>query len=482
MNTTTRARRLLARFLTAAGIAAGVAAVGTAQQPDGPRVRSVTLLPPRPLEPHEKPPVARGAIDDLPFTAPPVQKAAFPPPSSRKAATPAGPAWLTGAPDTNVRQAGGTTRSTANPPTPMRSAQPDTSPGFFSRGTDKFKTAFGADKQQKSADVSAGQPRREVANASSPFQGMGQNGAPVYAGPPAYRWFGYGSVTPGTNTLAPNGQYPKASADWHRLTGATPGAVPVPVSNNGVRTVGGVEPPAYQQPVVRPQAPSTPPPSYASPPVATVPVSADMTRFIPAPAAIEPPAAVFVPPAASVVPPKFVPERPPAAPVGVPTITAPPTAVPVPALTPPPVAPMVALPPAEIAPAKLTITVPAEAVTPATTDAPKWQATPEQPAPPGTWTKPADNGAWQPGAANTTAKLVARAQAPQTQQPDPMVSLIQAVCRDRAADVDVRYMGTRKLGVCFEIRGEAEATRLVRDISARKELVPFQIDFCVLVK
>jgi len=30
--------------------------------------------------------------------------------------------------------------------------------------------------------------------------------------------------------------------------------------------------------------------------------------------------------------------------------------------------------------------------------------------------------------------------------------------------------------------GEAEATRLVREICARKELVPFQIDFCVLVK
>lgn len=472
---TRAARRLLSRFLTAAGIAAGVAAVGSAQQPTGPRARGVTLLPPRPLEAHEKPPLARGAMDDLPFTAPPVQKGAYPPPAPRTTATPAGPAWLTGVPDPNVRPAAGISRPAAN--TPRSAAQPtDGAPGFMSRGVDKFKSAVGMDKPQPRQQPGAtGQPKREVPTASSPFQGMGLNGAPVYAGPPAYRWFGYGSVTPGANTLAPNGQYPRPSADWHRLTGATPGAIPVPVSNTGVQAVGGVEPPAYAQPVVRPQAPTTPPPAYAPPPepsrVASSPVSADLTRFIPAPAAIEPPPAAFVPPPVSIEPPKFVPtpaprfEPPPAAPVGVPTITVP---------------PLVALPPAQVEPPKLVLPAVSETGAPPPPDGPTWQATPEKPAPPGTWMKPTGgDGAWQPGAA---ARPVVRGQAPQPQQPDPVVTLIQAVCRNRAADVDVRYYGTKRLGVCFEIRGEAEATRLVKDISARKELAPFQIDFCVLVK
>jgi len=33
-----------------------------------------------------------------------------------------------------------------------------------------------------------------------------------------------------------------------------------------------------------------------------------------------------------------------------------------------------------------------------------------------------------------------------------------------------------------EVRGEPDATRLVRDICSRPELAPLQIDFCVVVK
>lgn len=65
----------------------------------------------------------------------------------------------------------------------------------------------------------------------------------IYAGPPAYRWYGWGSTTPGINQYAPHGLYPKGSAAWHAHTGATPGAFPVPVQYPSATP--GVEPPAY---------------------------------------------------------------------------------------------------------------------------------------------------------------------------------------------------------------------------------------------
>ncbi len=51
----------------------------------------------------------------------------------------------------------------------------------------------------------------------------------VYAGTPAYRWYGYGTPTAGANPFAPEGRYPLASDTWFTQTGATPGAFPVPV-------------------------------------------------------------------------------------------------------------------------------------------------------------------------------------------------------------------------------------------------------------
>jgi hypothetical protein len=67
-----------------------------------------------------------------------------------------------------------------------------------------------------------GTPRPQYA------QPNGSNG--VYAGTPAYRWYGYGGPTPGANPHAPQGLYPKGSANWYSQTGATPGAFPVPTS------------------------------------------------------------------------------------------------------------------------------------------------------------------------------------------------------------------------------------------------------------
>lgn len=45
-------------------------------------------------------------------------------------------------------------------------------------------------------------------------------------GAPAWSWYGYGTVTPYQNPLAPQGEYRPVPPEWHARTGTTPGAVP----------------------------------------------------------------------------------------------------------------------------------------------------------------------------------------------------------------------------------------------------------------
>ena len=49
--------------------------------------------------------------------------------------------------------------------------------------------------------------------------------SPAGAGP-AWKWYGYGTVTPYQNPLAPQGEYQPVPFDWHTRSGTTPGAVP----------------------------------------------------------------------------------------------------------------------------------------------------------------------------------------------------------------------------------------------------------------
>jgi hypothetical protein len=65
---------------------------------------------------------------------------------------------------------------------------------------------------------------------------------------------------------------------------------------------------------------------------------------------------------------------------------------------------------------------------------------------------------------------------------DTIAALIKQLCQGRATDVEIRWTGSKKLMVCFEIRGTADAQKLVAEISKRSELAPYHIDFCVLVK
>ncbi len=479
----------------------GLAVTVAVAQPPA-RDRAAVLKAPEAIRPGDLPPVvARGAADNFPAptnlaTTPVVRQNGSRPGVAGVGDT----SWLTGV-DPNLIRAGGTAgkpnavRPLTPPPSNFTKDEGATQPKLL----DRLKPAA-----PKPLPQSLGQPAQqqpEQPTASTPFRGTGANGSPVFAGPPAYRWYGWGSVTPGSNPLAPAGQYPRASANWYSLTGATPGAFPVPVSNPS-RVVPGTEPPTYgtarTQPMPQPVVPVSTPPVFQY----------DTPRYSPPPATGS----------------KFMPGPAPTTTVSVPTITAPPVTKPVvtapvvppPSMTPPPVVtaptipkvqPVTALPelppvpplpalpvvpsvvpsvepkPLETAPPVLppSVTeVPAQ-------DEPKWAPTEKPVVQPGTWAPAPDARplpTMTPGEPTSRAPgtpIVARAQGNDA-TPDPLAALIKQVCQGRADGVEVRYTGTKKLQVCFEIRGATEAQKLVGDISKRPELTTYQIDFCVFVK
>ncbi len=290
----------------------GLAVAVAGAQPT--KERAAALKAPQPLSPDELP-LARGAADSFPTTV-----------SGTPVARPAGPAWL--ATDADVSPAGGILNKSGairslTPPVLGKDEKVPPPPKMLDRlkpGGEKDKAPAAAPPATVSAQPqptpapaqASAQPQAPAPSDRTAFRGTGTNGAPVFAGPPAYRWYGWGSVTPGANPLAPAGQYPKASANWYQITGATPGAFPVPVSGTA-RTPAGVEPPTYGL------APRTPAPTVAA--------AAPVTVAAPPPAVVERPEPTrFAGPPES----KFAPGV-----GGIPPSFAPP-AVPVPALTPPP--------------------------------------------------------------------------------------------------------------------------------------------------
>lgn len=517
---------------TIAGL--GLAVTVAAAQPPARPERAAALGTPVPLPADRVTPVARGVADAFPpsgsgLPSTPLKR----PGSSTGVAT--GPAWLSGA-DPNLLPAGGvrTTGAGVRQLTPPLASQDEgtTPPKFLDRfrATGEKPPSAPAAQPRRTA-TSAALPQPDLPTAETPFRGTGANGSPVYAGPPAYRWYGWGSVTPGANPLAPAGQYPKASANWYSITGATPGAFPVPISN-GVPAVPGTEPPNYG---VARTVPAPPPPGAPvmqhrpEPPPAVRPQPPAQPVFQPTSQPLPRPEVQQLPAESKFLPGTSLGTALPA-PVGVPTITAPPGAMPLatPAmpmpqsagvatkpLAAPPVAPVpsvplipqpdsvAVLPPPPPIPALASAEPPKAALptaepkplpTSVTTDPPRdqlrWQpATEPATPPPGTWapaqgvqplpTVPVEA---PPRVGSTSVRPgVARGQADDP-QPDPIATLIKQVCQGRAEGVEVRWTGTKKLQVCFEVRTAPEAQRLVADISKRPELTAYQIDFCVLMK
>jgi hypothetical protein len=512
---------------TLAGL--GLAVTVAAAQPPAQRERAAVLKTPVPLRADQMPPVARGVADDFP----PPGGSSFPSTPLKRAGSASGPGpqWLGGA-DPNVLPAGGATPTGGGvrqltPPVAAASDGRAAQPKFL----DRLKGAG-----ERPPAPTPQQPRRtagqqpEVPTAETPFRGTGANGAPVYAGPPAYRWYGWGTVTPGANPLAPAGQYPKASANWYSITGATPGAFPVPITN-GVPVTPGSEPPSYGMAHTVPAAPPATPIRQYEPTWQPQPVTQPRPTPPAAPISQRPLQEGHRLPAA--VGSKFLPGSSIAAtlpaPVSVPTLAAPPAPNPVataPAAMPmpkpdslatrpvaaPPVIPMplppapkteavAAQPPPPTSPAKPVLLtteqksiaaepkpLPTSVMTDPPREQPRWQpATRPTTPPPGTWA-PAQGVGPLPTVEPSPAvggldvrPIVARGQVDDA-GPDPVGAVVKRVCQGRAEGVEVRATGTKKLQVCFETGTATAAKQLVADISKCPELTAYQIDFCVLVK
>ncbi|MCE9563169.1 MAG: hypothetical protein K8U57_14090 [Planctomycetes bacterium] len=252
--------------------------------------RGARLLPPRAVEPDVVPTSVRAAAEPLPQ---------FPEstPVTYTNGKHTGQAWLTGT-DSHVRPVGATTveKPPTRPAAPTGNAPKD-EPSFMSKSLEKLKSTF------TSSPPSGGAAPVDT-SANSPFRGTSPTGQPVYAGPPAYRWYGWGSVTPGANPYAPTGHFPRASANWYSITGATPGAFPTQVVDPHNLNAG-TEPPMYVTPptpysppvtVTNPQPVGGSPASFQAPhrqpPVMVNPI---VPRASSAPAGMEPPRTMPVP-------------------------------------------------------------------------------------------------------------------------------------------------------------------------------------------
>ena len=80
---------------------------------------------------------------------------------------------------------------------------------------------------------------------------------------PAWKWYGYGTPTPGRNPLAPAGTYPAVPPTWYTTSGTTPGAIP-----KGLQGAQPYVPGVIPDPLPLPQMPPGPGTSIAITPPA----------------------------------------------------------------------------------------------------------------------------------------------------------------------------------------------------------------------
>ena len=395
--------------------------------------------------------------------------------------TSSGPAWLNGTTsDPNIRPAGGV--GLYRPGTILQvagSSRPKEEPSVLAKGFDKLKGAFSNGSKTDRSDRSPEKMPAGVAavtpTANTAFRGTTATGAPVYAGPPAYRWYGWGSVTPGANPYAQTGQYPPASANWYSITGAMPGAFPVPVTNP-LPAGTGTEPPALRR---RTQSANRTRHQHlysgaAGPALVSLrcrnesAASAGRSRQV-----SEPPAEPRTTPTPTISVLPEVPVNP--APVSTPMVTQ----------AEPPIRPVMSLPPlpeqpevrrAETIPA-LPTTRPEPLPVSVTEETSNWQRKSETVAP-GDWgpagAKPAPAKApaeiktpdWQqPGMSFRGSQPIARGQIDDT-RPDPVVELIRRLCNGRAERVEASWTTSKRLTVKFVGPTASDVRRLADEISA----------------
>jgi hypothetical protein len=376
----------------------------------------------------------------------------------------------------------------------LLAARPAPPSGVIARGTTPEAGTFANPPQAPTLT----EQRRTFAGVPAPEQRPQQQPAPppggppyatgqsgVYAGPPAYRWYGYGSTTPGANPYAPSGQYPRGSANWYAQTGATPGAFPVPVSAGGEQ-LARFDPPAYAGPPPEASAPLPPPrvePAVpAEPPTRTV--------VAPHPITVTPPPADGGPIAVGVPTPMPPAEQPPvAAPAPAPIATAGLTWQPqaesadtlrftaakavAPAAPAAPAAPLPAAMPQPIAtseqPPAFKPSAPPAAPTnfqPATP--PPAPAPLPQPAAPPTVVPPA--------AADWKAAPTARGQQPAAEPPS-LAAQVRNACYGLARVAEVSHTGPSSLTVKLVAASEADARRAAGEVAKVPALRPYTVKF-----
>lgn len=256
------ARTIAARILTA-GVGLGTTAWFFAPASSPAQSPAAAWL--RPAAPAVEP-VARGADPDaVPFPS------MFPTAQTPKPALPTSP-WAT-----TVMQPTAPLGPRSGPPAPP---QKKDEPTMLGRAWNNVKESFNGPPKPTIQQQAPGNPfpfppspRPATVTAPVPAGAIrmpivpgaaGPVGAPrVYTVPPAYRWYGWGSTTPGQNVYAPDGQtYPSGSARWFTSTGATPGAFPVSGGPVVART-GAFDPPGYSAPSATPLIGTFPGPKAA---------------------------------------------------------------------------------------------------------------------------------------------------------------------------------------------------------------------------
>jgi hypothetical protein len=210
--------------------------------------RSARLLIPQPYD-QDHVPVVRAQAEPPPSLGMTPVRRSHPTYGSSAPSQSAPPTWLRGVVEPeSIRPAAATTPLAAPPPDSTSEAQSRRTSG--NNLTTPFVRLFPTSVTSTTPAISV--TTTNFPYAQPPFRGTNSHGATIYAGPPAYRWYGYGATTPPAFLIPLQGQYPRASADWYHITGATAGAFPLPV----------LAPPTREEP----SHPTTSPPSVTLPP------------------------------------------------------------------------------------------------------------------------------------------------------------------------------------------------------------------------
>ncbi len=269
------------------------------------------------------------------------------------------------------------------------------------------------------------QPYAQQPMPGQPFQGVTPAGRAAYAGNPAYRWYGWGTTTPGANPYAPTGESPAGSSQWYAMSRATPGAFPVPVTHP-FRAPPGADAPAYAARPASPPKPvaDVPPPSFA----------------------FEPPAPSGPTPIAETLPFRYVP------PDQLPATT---TIVP-------------SVPPAGAEWRGPTSPISSNGKTAPAIEETTWQPVSYTPAPAAT-------------VASTMVGQVVPASATIAWQEPTLQDRVRAVCGSAVQAVEVKKLGQDSVIVRFDAPSDAVAERVAKAVSQLAELKPYIVTFDVVV-